>query len=79
MEVSRLLPLALAAVRATITRPSKSPEVKELAVRLPVALARGAGHLLSKSLEVKEPVIRLHIAQGPTRDQKVAVSMIYIP
>ena len=34
-----------------------------------------AGLLL---LEVKEPVVRLRIAQGSTRDQKVAASTIYI-
>ena len=37
-----------------------------------------AGPLLSKSPELKEPVVRLCIALGPTRDQKVAASMIYI-
>ena len=35
------------------------------------------GPQLSKSPEVKEPVIRLRVARGPTRDQMVAVSMIY--
>ena len=37
-----------------------------------------AGPLLSKSPEVKEPVIRLSVARGPTWDQKVAASMIYM-
>ena len=46
-----------------------------------VALVQGPTRdhcMLSKSPEVKEPVVRLRIARGPTLDQKVAASMIYI-